>query len=261
MSLTAGNLFISSYNNQDNDTSTNFGITLAVPVTRAKGLRFVSATIPHLMMPFGSNDRTWTFKVNGTDFTMTFPIDRRWATIGDFVTFCNTATTGLFATATPSACPVSIAYATDTNKLTLTTTTPGQVIIMPGWAWNNTFGTSLSYNANYRLGYTSAVPVSGTTTLTADGYPNIFLRTNNIYITTNISTDSNNDANVANIIGKIPVNIDYGGLIVYDNFNADVQPTFAPNFKDIRFKLLDEDYQVLVNPNNAYFNIVLSVVY
>jgi hypothetical protein len=156
---------------------------------------------------------------------------------------------------------VSIAYATDTNKLTLTTTTPGQVIIMPGWAWNNTVGTSLAYNSNYRLGYTSAVPVSGTTTLTADGYPNVFLRTNNIYITTNISTDSNNDANVANIIGKIPVNIDYGGLIVYDNFNAEVQPTFAPNFKDIRFKLLDEDYQVLVNPANAYFNIVLSVVY
>jgi hypothetical protein len=261
MSLTAGNLFISSYNNQDNDSSTSFGITLAVPVTRAKGLRFVSATIPHLMMPFGANDKTWVFKVNGTDYTMTFPTTTRWATIGDFVTFCNTATTGLFATASPSACPVSISYTTGTNQLTLTTTTPGQVIIMPGWSWNNTFGTSVAYNANFRLGFTSGGPVSGTTTLTADGYPNIFLRTNNIYITTNISTDSNNDANVANIIGKIPVNIDYGGLIVYDNFNAEFQPAFAPNFKDIRFRLLDEDYQVLVNPANAYFNIVLSVVY
>ena len=73
MSLTAGNLFISSYNNQDQDSSTNFGITLAVPVTKAKGLRFVSASIPHLMMPFGANDKIWTFKVNGTDYTMTFP--------------------------------------------------------------------------------------------------------------------------------------------------------------------------------------------
>lgn len=261
MSLTAGNLFISSYNNQDQDSSTNFGITLAVPVTKAKGLRFVSASIPHLMMPFGANDKIWTFKVNGTDYTMTFPTTSRWATIGDFVTFCNLATTGLFATATPSACPVSISYTTATNQLTLTTTTPGQVIIMPGWNWNNTVGTSVAYNANFRLGWTSSAAVSGTTTLTADGYPNIFLRTNNIYITTNISTDSNNDANVANIIGKIPVNIDYGGLIVYDNFNAEFQPSFAPNFKDIRFRLLDEDYQVLVNPANAYFNIVLSVVY
>jgi hypothetical protein len=261
MSLTAGNLFISSYNNQDQDTSTNFGITLAVPVTKAKGLRFVSASIPHLMMPFGTNDKTWVFKVNGTDYTMSFPTTTRYATIGDFVTFCNLAVTGLFATATPTACPVTISYTTNTNQLTLTTTTPGQVIIMPGWSWNNPFGTSVAYNSNFRLGFTSVVPVSGTTTLTADGYPNIFLRTNNIYITTNISTDSNNDANVANIIGKIPVNIDYGGLIVYDNFNADVQPTFAPNFKDVRFRLLDEDYQVLVNPANAYFNIVLSVVY
>lgn len=261
MSLTAGNLFISSYNNQDTDTSTNFGITLAVPVTRAKGLRFVSATIPHLMMPFGVNDRSWIFKVNGTDYTMTFPIDRRWSTTADFVSFCNLATTGLFATATPSACPVSIAYVSNTNKLTLTTTTAGHVIIMPPWNWNNTAGTSLAYNSNYRLGFTRANPVSGTTTLTADGYPNIFLRTNNIYITTNISTDSNNDANVGNIIGKIPVNIEWGGLIVYDNFNAEFQPAFAPNFKDIRFLLLDEDYQPLVNPANAYFNIVLSVVY
>lgn len=261
MSLTAGNLFISSYNNQDQDTSTNFGITLAVPVTGAKGLRFKSATIPHLMMPFGANDKTWTFKVNGTDYTMTFPTTQRWATIGDFVTYCNTATTGLFATATPSACPVTISYTTATNQLTLTANTVGHIIIMPGWSWNNTVGTSVAYNANFRLGWTSGGSVSGTTTLTADGYPNIFLRTNNIYITTNISTDSNNDANVANIIGKIPVNIDYGGLIVYDTFNAEIQPTFAPNFKDIRFRLLDEDYQVLVNPANAYFNIVLSVVY
>jgi hypothetical protein len=261
MSLTAGNLFISSYNNQDTDTSTDFGITLAVPVTKAKALKFVSATIPHLMMPFGANDKTWTFKVNGTDYTMTFPTTLRWATTADFVTYCNLAVTGLFATASPSACPVSIAYTTNTNKLTITANTVGHIIIMPGWAWNNTAGSSLSYNANYRLGWTSASAVSGTTTLTADGYPNIFLRTNNIYITTNISTDSNNDANVANIIGKIPVNIDWGGLIVYENFNAEHQPSFSPNFKDIRFRLLDEDYQPLVNPNNAYFNIVLSVVY
>jgi hypothetical protein len=104
--------------------------------------------------------------------------------------------------------------------------------------------------------------VSGTTTLYADGFPNIFLRTNTIYVTTNICADSNNDANVANILGRIPVTIGWGGLITYENVHSDFSsPVFAENMKDIRVRLLDEDYQPLVNPANAYFNLVLGIEY
>jgi len=136
------------------------------------------------------------------------------------------------------------------------------VITMPQWNWNNTAGTSVAYNANYRLGWTSVAPVSGTTTLYADGFPNVFLRTNTIYVTTNIAADSNNDANVANILGRIPVTIGWGGLITYENVHSDfASPVFAENMKDIRIRLLDEDYQPLNNPANAYFNLVLGIEY
>jgi len=262
MSLTAGQLFLSSYNNQDGQTSTNFSLTLSVPVTKAKRLRLLGATIPNLFMPFADNDRRWTFKVNGTDYTMTFPIDTRWATIADFLTFCNAPTTGLFATATPSACPVSLTYNAGTNKLTITANTAGQVIIMPGWAWNNTQGNTVSYNSNYRLGWTNASPVSGTTTLTADGFPNVFNRTNVLYVVTNISATSNNDNNIGNVLGRIPVNIGWGGVINYENIHTDFAgEAFAANFKEITIQVLDEDYQPVNQAVNAYFSLVVGVHY
>ena len=262
MSLTAGQLFLSSYNNQDGQTSTDFSLTLSVPVTKAKRLRLLGATIPNLFMPFATNDKAWTFKVNGTDYTMTFPTTSRWETIADFITFCNLATTGLFATATPSACPVSLAYNASTNQLTITTTTPGQIIIMPGWNWNNTQGTSVSYNSNYRLGYTNASARSGTTTLTADGFPNVFNRSNVLYVVTNIAATSNNDNNIGNVLGRIPVNIGWGGLINYENIHTDFAgEAFSANFKEITIQVLDEDYQTITQATNAYFSLVIGVHY
>jgi hypothetical protein len=259
MSLSAGQLFLSSYNNQDGQTSTDFSLTLSVPVTKAKRLRLLGATIPNLFMPFGANDKQWTFNVNGTDYTMLFPTTFRWATIADFVSFCNVT---LFPTASPGACPVSIAYDAASNQLTLTASTPGQVITMPGWAWNNTQGTSVSYNANYRLGFTNSSPVSGTTTLTADGFPNVFNRSNVLYVVTNIAATSNNDNNIGNVLGRIPVNISWGGVINYENIHTDFPgEAFSANFKEITVQVLDEDYQPLKNPNNAYFSLVVGVHY
>jgi hypothetical protein len=265
MSLTAGNLFISSYNNQDYDSSTDFAITLAVPVTKATRLRLLGATIPNLFMPFGANDRFWVFSVNGISYQMNFPINLRWATIADFLSYVNTTLfpgASTYPAGTPAAVPATLSYSASTNKLTLTATTPGQVITMPGWAWNNSSGTAVSFNANYRLGWTSVVDVSGTTTLTADGFPNVFNRTNVVYVTTNICTDSNNDANIGNVLGRIPMTSGWGSLVNYENVHSDFSsPVFTPNIKEIRIRLLDEDYQLLSNPNNAYFNVVLGIEY
>jgi len=265
MSLTAGQLFLSSYNNQNGQTSTDFSLTLSVPVTKAKRLRLLGATIPNLFMPFAANDATWVFKVNGTSYQMTFPTDLRWATIADFVSYCNVT---LFPAAVnagsgaPLACPVTISYNAGTNRLTITTNTPGQVIIMPPWDWNNTQGTSVSYNANYRLGFTSSIAVSGTSTLTADGFPNVFNRTNVLYIVTNISATSNNDNNIGNVLGRIPVNIGWGGLVTYENIHTDFAGlAFSESFKEITIQVLDEDYQTLTQPNNAYFSFVVGVHY
>jgi hypothetical protein len=262
MSLTAGQLFLSSYNNQEGQTSTDFSLTLSVPVTKAKRLRLLGATIPNLFMPFGPNDRTWTFTVNGITYTMTFPITTRWATIADFLTFCNAPLSGLFATAAPSPCPVVLSYNAGTNRLTITSTTPGQTIIMPGWAWNNTQGTSISYNANYRLGWTNSTPATGVSTLTADGFPNVFNRTNVLYVVTNIAATSNNDNNIGNVLGRIPVNIGWGGVINYENIHTDFAgEAFSENFKEITIQVLDEDYQPLSQAGNAYFSLVVGVHY
>jgi hypothetical protein len=259
MSLSAGTLFLSSYNNQNGQTSTDFSLTLSVPVTKAKRLRLLGATIPNLFFPFANNDKTWTFKVNGTDYTCTFPTNYCWATIADFVSYVNATT---FPGASPSAVPATIAYAATTNKLTITANTVGHIIIMPGWAWNNTQGTSVSYNSNYRLGFTNSASRSGVTTLTADGFPNVFNRSNVLYVVTNISAVSNNDNNIGNVLGRIPVNIGWGGVINYENIHTDFAgEAFAANFKEITIQVLDEDYQPLSNPNNAYFSLVVGVHY
>jgi len=268
MSLTASQLFLSSYNNQDNETSTDFSLTLSVPVTKGKRLRLLGATIPNLFMPFAVNDRQWTFQVGAISYRMTFPIDSRWATMDDFKTYCNLASTGLFASAVnagtgaPAPCPVSINYNASTNKLTLTANTPGVIITMPAWNWNNTQGTSVSYNSNYRLGWTNSRPVSGTTTLTADGFPNVFNRANVLYVVTNISASSNNDNNIANVLGRIPVTVSWGGVINYENIHTDfAQQCFSENFKEIRIQVLDEDYQPVTQATNAYFSLVIGVLY
>ena len=265
MSLNAGNLFISSYNNQDFDTSTNFQIILAVPVTKAKRIRMLGATIANLMNPFSTNDREWTFTITtvasvATTYTVTFPIDRRWTDIASFVGYVNGT---MFPIASPTSIPATLGYDADKNQLFLTTTVSTSRITMPGWNWNNDLGTATSYNSNYRLGWTSVTPVTaGSNILYADGFPNIFLRTNNIYVVTNICADSNNDANIGNILGRIPVNAGYGGIVSYENVHSDfTSPVFCENIKEIRIRLLDEDYQPLINPTNAYFNIVLGIEY
>jgi len=259
MSLSAGQLFLSSYNNQDNETSTNFSLTLSVPVTKAKRLRLLGATIPNLFFPFANNDKSWTFNVNAVDYTCVFPINYRWASITDFITYVNATT---FPAATPTAIPATLNYDANTNQLYITANTPGEVITMPGWAWNNPFGTSISYNANYRLGWTNSVPVSGTTTLYADGFPNVFSRTNVLYVVTNISATSNNDNNIGNVLGRIPVNVSWGGVINYENIHTDFAgECFSENFKEVTIQVLDEDYQVVSQATNAYFSLVVGVHY
>jgi hypothetical protein len=270
MSLTAGNLFISSYNNQDYDTSTDFAITLAVPVTKATRVRLLGATIGNLFMPFGPNDKLWSFSVTvpgpvTTTYSMNFDTTIRWATITDFLTYVNGT---LFPSATPSTPPVTLAYNTSKNQLYLTGTVAGSKITMPGWNWNNALGTTVAFNSNYRLGWTSIVQVQATSTapafpvLYADGFPNVFNRTNVVYVTTNICTDSNNDANIGNVLGRIPMTSGWGSLVNYENVHSEFSsPIFTPNIKEIRIRLLDEDYQLLVNPGNAYFNIVMGIEY
>lgn len=271
MSLTAGQLFLSSYNNQEGQTSTDFSLTLSVPVTKAKRLRLLGATIPNLFYPFGPNDKAWTFTVTtsagvATTYTATFPTTIRWLTIGDFVTYTNA--TVFTSNTTPSTPPVTLSNDPASNSLVLTGTLPGSKITMPGWAWNNNFGTSISYNSNYRLGWTNDNPVTATSTapafpvLRADGFPNVFNRTNVLYVVTNIAATSNNDNNIGNVLGRIPVNIGYGGVINYENIHTDFAgEAFAANFKEITIQVLDEDYQPVTNPTNAYFSLVVGVHY
>jgi hypothetical protein len=255
MSLTAGSLYLSSYNNSDLDTSTNFTVTLAVPVVRAKKLRVLSATLANLMMPFAENDKEFRYSINGgsTYVTINFPTNRRWTDINAFVTWCNTSGSFFVDGST-------FTYDTDKNLLTFVAPNPSDSVVIPQWNYNST--TSVSYNSLYRLGWTNIVPVTGTGSVTAAGFPNVFLRTNVIYVLSNISTDSNNDANVGNIIARIPVLADWGQLINYENVHSDfAAPVFTERIKDINIQLLDEDYQPLVNPNNAYFNLTLGVEY
>jgi hypothetical protein len=251
MSLTAGSLYISSYNNGDNDTSTNFTTTLAVPVVKAKKLRVLSATVANLMMPFAANDSGWKYSINGTTYNITFPTNRRWTDINAFVTYANASVLTGGAT---------FSYDANTNKLTLNCPNVGDTLVIFPWNYNSS--SSVSQNAGYRLGWTNSTQITTTGSSTADGFPNVFLRTNIIYVLSNVSVDSNNDANVGNIIARIPVTVDWGQLIIYENVHSDfAAPVFTERIKDITIQLLDEDYQPLVNPGNAYFNITLGVEY
>jgi hypothetical protein len=253
MSLNAGTLYVSSYNNGDFDTSTKFTITLAVPVVKAKRIRILSASIAHLMFPFGVNDYNFRYfqKVSGVTTTYDVAISqtRRWTDVAAFVTYMNTILSG----------GVTMTYDSNTNALTLVASS-GNTVAVPAWNYNATG--SVAQSAGYRLGWTQNTTTAFASSVTADGFPNVILRTNVIYVVSNISTDSNNDANIGNIIARIPVNANWGSLIQYENKSAEFgAPVFTERVKDISITLLDEDYQLLVNPNNAYFNIAIGIEY
>jgi hypothetical protein len=260
MSLSAGLIFLSSYNNQAGETSTDFSLTLSVPVTKGRRLRLLAATLPNLFFPFSANDAPWTFDVASTTYTVSFPTDRRWASIADFTSYVNTV---MFPAATPSAVPGTVTLNYDANKNQLYLLSSANAIIaMPPWNWNNYQGTSISYNANYRLGWSNETRISEVGTLYADGFPNVFQRTNVVYMATNIAAGSNNDNNIANIIGRIPINMSWGGVVNYENVHTDFKtPIFSQNFKEVKVQLLDEDYQLLSQPNNAYFSFTIGIEY
>jgi hypothetical protein len=206
------------------------------------------------MMPFSENDKLFKFNVNAVDYTVNFPTNRRWVDIAAFVTYANASVL--------NATTATFTYDSNTNKLSLVANTPGHIVKMYAWNWNAAPGSSVSLNANYRLGWTNAVDVSATTTNTADGFPNVILRTNSVYVLSNVATDSNNDANVANIIARIPVDVSWGQLIQYENKSSEFSaPVFTEVIKSIQITLLDEDYQPLINPNNAYFTLTLGIEY
>jgi len=262
MALQAGNVFLSSYNCQDNETSSNFSIILAVPVTGAKKIRMLAASVPHLMFPFADNDKLFRFILNGVTYNINFPTDRRWSQMGPGPnTFLDTANT-LLAGLGIVGRTLTFSYDQYTNHLTLTSSVGTDVIQIPAWNFNNPPSNNISFNALYRLGFTNVSTISGTGSITASGFPNVFVRTNVIYVQTNVVSDSNNDANIANILGRIPVDVSWGALIVYENVHSDfVSPVFSENIKEISIKLLDEDYQPIILPDNAYFNLVLGVEY
>ena len=128
-------------------------------------------------------------------------------------------------------------------------------ILSPGLAF-------LRSSFTFSCGIIAIIPVSGTSTLTADGFPNVFNRSNVLYVVTNIAATSNNDNNIGNVLGRIPVNIGWGGLINYENIHTDFAgEAFSTNFKEITIQVLDEDYQTITQPTNAYFSLVVGVHY
>jgi hypothetical protein len=210
-------------------------------------------------MPFQSDDKAFRIYsatstgTGGVAYDINFSTSIRWTTIADFVTYFNSLLTAVSA-------PFTVTYTTNSNKLTITHNTANTAMYIPRWSYTN---------ANFRLGFTSVVglgvaaPGAGLyASVTADGFPNVFLRCNSVYVTSNISVDSNNDSNVGNIIARIPITGNYGELVNYENVHSEFSaPVFTERIKDVSIQLLDENYQPLALPNNAYFTITIGVEY
>ncbi len=255
MSLNAGSIYLSSYNNGDYDTTNNFTVTLSVPIVKAKRLRVLSANFPNILYPFGLDDNTFTVRdggIGGADYTIVFPTDRRFINVADFIAVAD----ALFIA---QSAPFRVTYDDNTGRITISNISINNAMYIPRWTYTN---------ANFRLGYTSVsgvevIPPFGTyASITADGFLNIFNRTNSIYVTSNISVDSNNDSNIGNIIARIPISANFGQLVNYENVHSEFSaPIFTERIKDISIQLLDENYQPLTLPNNAYFTLTLGVEY
>jgi hypothetical protein len=246
---------ISSYNANEG-TNSNFTSLLPSAILNPKTVQLSKFTLLNMLYPFTLQDNILLLQVNNstaTTYKVIIPTNKQWSGIATVpagqTSFLQDLNSALVTGLTGSGATITATWSPQTSNLTLT--------------GNVTFKI-LSYDvgstANYKLGLTLPA-YSFVTSLTADGFVNL-LRTGVIYVCSNLLGNSLNDGDEESIIATIPVNANYGGLITFDNKqDQNYISLTVGTIREINIRLLDEEYQLLSVPNNAYTNIEMLFGY
>ena len=116
---------------------------------------------------------------------------------------------------------------------------------------------SKSYG-NFLIGFAKQTyPFSGATT--ADGFPAVINRTNQIRLQTNLTASTYSANRDYNTTFAVPCNVDPGQLLAFSSPYRIEFPAVLENIASITIRMVDDNGVELNIPSNCYASIVLAV--
>jgi hypothetical protein len=275
-------LTISSYNATEQERASDFTAVLGNTIIYPKGFSVVKFTMPNMIYdisPYYAKFKIGVFQTASpatvTTATATVSTTTHFATgaafCTDVLTKVNAACVAAGAAAAPLAATTGIAFATDTGKVTITAATGWKFFL---YDWENPNGID-AQSVLYKMGFTSVGNVSGyntaanaVTSLTGDSNLNL-IGTSIIYIASNLLGNAQNDKKSpdgtttgdASILCAIPVNADFGSMIIYQDQFSYFIDTNINSLRSIKITLLDEEYNILTLPRGCYATLELRIKY
>ena len=268
-------LTVSSYNSLESQTASYFEALLPETIVNPKRMILNKFIMPNLMYDIAPNyskvgmraiTGAGTYNINAQLDTGT-----HWASGADFATYLTTTINNAFNAQGLAGSPFTITYSVATAKLTIT---PNAGIISFGLVPWDVPDPLTSASAWYKCGFTKSTGTLGyignliTTAFIADS-PLILLSTTIIYVSISLLGNSLNDKRGIDgtvtgdetIYGAIPVNADFGQLIIYgDQFGSFVSCN-VNSIRSIRVQLLNEEYNQIQIPRNCYATMEFRLEY
>jgi len=273
---------ISSYNAPENQRASEFEAVLANTIIYPKKLAITKFVMPNWVYSFSRfyNKVGLTVRNTGTStntsITSTLDSGLTWSSGASFATYLSSKLNADLSSNGVTVAPISASFNVNTGKLTINSAAPYIFGLNP---WDNPDPIT-SASAIYKMGFTNTLGTVGyvnpssvnpalmVSTLTGDSNLNL-LGTSVIYIACSILGNAQNDKKAIDgtvigdesIVCTIPVNANFGELIIYQDSFGQFTDTNVSSIRTIRIALLDEEYNILTLPRGCYVNMEIKFQY
>lgn len=274
-------LTISSYNSIETQTASSFDALLPNTIITPKRMILNKFIMPNLMYDISPNYNL--IRINFSSDGVIGPLEKpvvvgldtsyHFASGSAFASYLLALINATFNATYVSSIPnplTNITYDTGTGRLTIDPTAIYRIRLI---SWNIPDPVTAA-SAWYKLGYTGTSGPGYSSYLglgqpfTGDS-PLVLLQTSVIYVSLSLLGNSLNDKRLPDgtvtgdesIYGVIPVNADFGQMIIYgDQFGSFVS-TNVNTIRSIKVNLLNEEYNILKLPQNCYCTIEFRLEY
>jgi len=266
---------ISSYNAPENQRASDFESTLGNTVIYPKKMCLTKFTMPNWIYDISPQYNKIGITVKNTATTTTYTAiasintGTHWTSGALFATYLSTLiSTALTTAGCPQATVITVTFDVTTSKLTITSFT-GYTFTLQSWDSPNPIA---SASALYKLGFTntSGPNYNGVFGATLVGDSNLnLLGTSVVYVSCSLLGNAQNDKRAPDgtIIGdesifcNIPVNANFGELIIYQDSYGHFVDTNVNSIRSIRVALLNEEYNIITLPRGCYATIEFRLQY
>lgn len=266
---------ISSYNATEIQSASNFEAILANTVINPKRMILTKFIMPNWIYDISPNYNKIFFQVKNTATSLVYSANvsisttTHWTTGASFATYLQTTINAAIALAgSPNPTPVTVSFDVTNGKLTIATVAGYQFSMN---AWDNPDPISAA-SATYKLGFTntSGAGYNGnfTSSLTGDSLLNL-LGSSIIYVSCSLIGNAQNDKKAVDgtvvgdesIFATIPVNANFGELIIYQDLFGEFISTNVNSIRSIRITLLNEEYNQITLPRGCYATLEFRCTY